>query len=160
MEIEKYKMIYTKNINEELLDEMFMFFIDVKFKEEIRSDNDIRILGKNFVKNNKNKAKLVINNKKYKLKEFINNNDFANNEIKISILLNKDLIDISHMFENCVKLIEFSICDNITNIEDKEYSNIEEYNDYNFDYSENNKDDNNYFYPSDGSFTEIIRINE
>ena len=58
MEIEKYKMIYTKNINEELLDEMFMFFIDIKFKEEIRSDDDIRILGKDFVKNNSNKAKI------------------------------------------------------------------------------------------------------
>ena len=43
MEVERYKMIYTKNLS-------------------ILFENDnIRILGNDFVKNNKNKGKLIIN---------------------------------------------------------------------------------------------------
>ena len=54
MEVERYKMIYTKNLS------------------TLFENDYIRILGNDFVKNNKNKGKLIINNKKYKLKEFIN----------------------------------------------------------------------------------------
>ena len=65
------------------------------------------------MKNNKNKAKLIINNKKYALKEFINQKGSSSDEIKINILLNKDLLNISSFFKNCFKLIEFSFKDNI-----------------------------------------------
>ena len=65
------------------------------------------------MKNNKNKAKLIINNKKYALKEFINQKGSTSDEIKINILLNKDLLNISSFFKNCFKLIEFSFKDNI-----------------------------------------------
>ena len=58
MEIEKYKMIYKKKFDEEQ-----DVYFDEEFSREQLSD-DIRILGPNFVKNNKNKAKLIINNKK------------------------------------------------------------------------------------------------
>ena len=50
------------------------------------------------MKNNKNKAKLIINNKKYSLKEFVNNKEF--NKMKINMILSKDMSDMSHMFKN------------------------------------------------------------
>ena len=56
-------MVYMTKIYELLL--FGRDFIDDKLYNEKGSDN-IRILGKDFVKNNKNKGKLIINNKKYK----------------------------------------------------------------------------------------------
>ena len=124
MEVERYIMIYIKN---------FLF----------ESDN-IRILGKDFVKNNKNKGKLIINNKKYKLKEFINSNEIKNDIIKINMILSKELSNISHLFDNCSKLKEFSFCDDIRFIDDKEPHLLEEYNDYDndiyFNFNENSSD--------------------
>ena len=69
MEVERYKMIYTKIISEEFKYK-FIFDSPEIIDKENQSDN-IRLLGEDFVKNNKNKGKLIINNKKYKLKEFI-----------------------------------------------------------------------------------------
>ena len=37
---------------------------------KIKNKNRIRIFGKNFVKNNKKKCKIIINNKEYDLIEF------------------------------------------------------------------------------------------
>ena len=56
----------------------------------------------NFVKNNKNKGKLIINNKKYKLTKFINVKEFKDDIIKINMILSKELSNISHLFENCI----------------------------------------------------------
>ena len=58
MEVEKYKMIYTTKINKNL--EYILSYLSPEINDEIES-NDIRMLGHDFVKNNKNKAKLVIN---------------------------------------------------------------------------------------------------
>ena len=67
MEKERYKMLYLK------------------------AKDKTRILGFNFVKNNKNKAKLIINNKKYKLKEFLNKKEYKDDIIKINMIFNKEL---------------------------------------------------------------------
>ena len=96
-ENERYLMIYKCNIREE-----------------------IKILGKDFVKNNKNKGKLIINNKKTKLKEFMqiekNIKTSKNKEkltipkenLKIYMLLNKEVSNASYMFDDCVLLTQFS----------------------------------------------------
>ena len=94
MEVEKYKMILTTKVNKELNDEITEFYIGQKLEKEIYSDN-IRILGHYFVKNNKNKAKLIINNKKYGLKELVNKKKFTNDKIKINMILSKDISNIS-----------------------------------------------------------------
>ena len=60
MEVERYKMIYTKIINEELKSVLSYFDLEELIDKENKSDN-IRILGEDFVKNNKNKGKLIIN---------------------------------------------------------------------------------------------------
>ena len=56
MEVERYKMNYTKIISEKL---KWKLPYDVRkiIDKEKESDN-IRLLGKDFVKNNKNKGKL------------------------------------------------------------------------------------------------------
>ena len=59
MEVERYKMIYTKKINEELKS-VLPYNVRKIIDKEKESDN-IRLLGKDFVKNNKNKGKLIIN---------------------------------------------------------------------------------------------------
>ena len=97
MEVERYKMVYTTKFHEtyKTLREEIIFMTD-KLYNEIKSDN-IRILGNDFVKNNKNKGKLIINNKKYKLKEFINIKEFKKDKIKIYMILSKELSNISHL---------------------------------------------------------------
>ena len=129
MEVERYKMILTTKIKKELKYKIDYLFIEQKLKKEMLSDN-IRILGHDFVKNNKNKAKLIINNKNYRLKEFIND------KIKINMILSKDISNISHMFKNCVKLLKISIDDDFININDEKFYKFEEFFDYNNDYNE------------------------
>ena len=98
----------------------------MKYKKDKkgRYGNNLIILGTDFVKNNKNKAKLIIKNKKYYLKEYIQINHFENSEIKISILLNKDVCNLSYMFNNSKSLLEISI------------KNITENKEINYDFPE------------------------
>ena len=140
MEVERYKMNYTKIISEKLKWKLPYFDLEELIKNENQSDN-IRLLGKDFVKNNKNKGKLIINNKKYKLKEFINDKEFKDDKRKINMILCKELSNISHLFDNCYKLKENFFCDDTRFIDDKGPHLLEEYNDYDndiyIDYNEN-----------------------
>ena len=90
----------------------------------------LKILGDEFVKNNKNRGKIIINNKKYQIKEFIkikiNNN---NEKLKIGIILNKNLYNFSFMFKDCESLIKFYYDD---------YENNSNLDHNNFDLSEEN----------------------
>ena len=63
MEAKIFKMIY-KNINKKDNKEKLKNY---KENKEVK----LKILGEQFVKNNKNKAKLIVNNKKYNLEQFI-----------------------------------------------------------------------------------------
>ena len=144
MEGLRFKMIYMKKINN-------------KLKEKRIFNNEIRILGDEFVKNNKNKAKLIINNKKYKLKEHINNNNINTKELtvdklKVGMLLYNGLSNISHIFENCTKLLEFlyygdifGIDDDVSNLEDSNNNDFYFDYDYNFDYDNNNISQNSLY---------------
>ena len=107
------------------------------------------------MKNNKNKAKVIINNKKYELNELINIKEFTYDKIKINIILSKDISNISHMFKDCSKLLEIIFYDDIINIDDEEFNKFEEVLDYNIDYSKESyedsledsyKDNNEYIY--------------
>ena len=139
MEAKRYKMIYIKKnyVSEELLEE--------ETKRELKSDK-IRILDHYLVKNNKNKSKLIKNNKKYKLKELINSQEFKDNEIKINILLSKELLlNGSYMFQNCTKLKEFSMYDNIIDINEEyiDFEDKEKNNELKKDHQENTDDNSN-----------------
>ena len=149
MEIERYKMIFTtEKIENKINDISTELIIRKKIEDEIFSDN-IRILGQNFVKNNKNKAKLIKNNKKCNLKELINNKEFTGDKIKINMILSKDISNISYMFEDCAKLLEISDDENDNlNINDEEENKFNEFFEYNANYNEDIYDDipNNFNY--------------
>ena len=141
MEVERYKMTFTKEISKKLEDELNDIDIEQKIKDEMLSEN-IRILGHDFVKYNKNKAKLIINNKKYRLKELVNKKEFTNDKIKINMILCKDISNLSHMFEDC-KLLEISVYNDFININDKEPYKFEKFLDYYIDNNEGNYEDKN-----------------
>ena len=100
------------------------FNIQTMFYEKRKNSEDLRILGKYFCRNNKNKGKIIINNKKYYLKEFIEIKNMKEKRIKIKMLINKNLYDKSYMFNECESLLELTINDNLEYI--KNYENSEE----------------------------------
>ena len=86
MELEIYTMLYVIN------------------KKDIYARNNkekLKILGKHFCINNKNKGKLILNNKKFDLKEFINIKNINEKQIKVKMILKENIQNKSYMFENC-----------------------------------------------------------
>ena len=92
MEVEIYKMRYkiSKNID------------------------NLRILGENFVKNNKNKGNIILNNKKVRIKSMLPINNLKQNKIKM--VLSKNIYNISYLFKDC-ELLESLSFKNIQNIQ-------------------------------------------
>ena len=131
MEVEIYKMKY--NIS--------------------KNTNYLRILGKNFVTNNDNKGKIIINNKKERIKSILSIINFKQNKIKIKMVLSKNICNISCIFKDC-ELLE-SLCyknkkDIIDDKDDLQYINEENTN---FSYTININNNN------DISITESIYNN-
>ena len=56
------------------------------------------------------------------------------------MILNEGILNTSYMFDNCQKLLEFSIYDDIINT-DNEFIEKSTYDDYDKDYSEYSDDD-------------------
>ena len=112
MEEEKYSMIY-----------------------QYKKNCNLKIFGKYFVKNNKNKAKVILKNKKIQLTEIIPKEKMKGNkskQIKVKVILKKNHYDKSFMFNDCKSLQHFSFVDDILNKE-----NISE-----TEYLSNNKSQN------------------
>ena len=120
-------MIYTFRIHTNF--QYTIQSLNENIQKEIRSNN-IRILGHDFVRKNKNKVKIIINNKKFRLKEFVNIKEIEDDKLKVNIIMSNELSNISHMFENCVKLIEFSYNDNFVNIEEEKEEAPNEFEEY------------------------------
>ena len=74
-----------------------------------KKDNNLKILGDIFVKNNKNKGKLIYKNKRYPLKNFISIEKIKVTELKIKMLLEKDCSNKSSMFSFCDLLLNLKI---------------------------------------------------
>ena len=91
MEVEKYKMIYK---------------ID-------KNNGNSRILGELFVKNNKNKLKLIINNKQCKLKDIISIKNIKGDKFKIKVISCNNIFNKSFMFKDCISLIQIKLLDNL-----------------------------------------------
>ena len=116
-EYEKYFiMIYKPNENKKEKKDKIK-----KFKEEnkYRLDNEkeyagdvIKIFGKYFVKQNKNKCEIIYNNKKYKLKEYFDEIDNKYNlkikEIKIKLIGINNITNMKDMFHGCIHLTSLS----------------------------------------------------
>jgi len=65
---------------------------------EDRKNENINIFGSEFVKNNKNICKMIINNKEYKITEHYNIKNYINNELKIKLKGINNVINMSNMF--------------------------------------------------------------
>ena len=153
MEITRHKMIYKKNykkIKKENNRQIFKIIEEYEEEEEIEEEEEeeeekeeekenLRIFGFDFVKNNKNKIKLIINNKKSYLKEFIKINDINGNYIKINMIISKGPFNGMYMFKNCKALESYFINDikEYLYYEDIHGFNKFEINESLFDYDEN-----------------------
>ena len=71
--------------------------------------DEINIFGSKFVKNNKNKCKMIIDNKKYKIREKYNIENCNNNRLNIKLKGINNVTDMSCMFNGCSSL--FSLPD-------------------------------------------------
>ena len=96
MENEKYKLIFDVN----------------------KKSNIIKILGEEFVRNNKNKGKIIYNNKIYPLQELFQFKNNMNNSLKIKMILSKDCYNKSCMFKDCSSLIHIKFKNKIYNRDD------------------------------------------
>ena len=79
----------------------------------------LRIFGSEFIKNNKNKCKIIFNKREYKLKEYFEDvNHYYNHKKRIIIeLIGKNIIDTSYMFSECKTLYKFYDLSEIKNLE-------------------------------------------
>ena len=85
--------------------------IDIRIIYKPKKDNKykIRIFGKKFVKNNKDKAKIIYNGNEYELKEFFEDiiHDDDKYEIRLTLRILEDIIDLGGMFSGCDCLYSF-----------------------------------------------------
>ena len=122
--INNYSSIYQKknNVNKKCNKFKMKSYIMI-YKIE-NYNKKVRILGKDFVKNNKNKGIIIYNNHKFSLQEFIIINDIKD-IIKVKMILINNISNLSYMFKDCYSLFSF---DEIENINDTflKYSNFSE----------------------------------
>ena len=123
MEVEIYKMIYN-------------------ISKSIKDKDNLRIIGENFVINNKNKGNIIINNKKAKIKSNILINNLKQNKIKM--VLSKNIYNISCIFKDC-ELLESLSYKNILLLND----NLDKKDDIQIIDSENIINFNNSIYESE-----------
>ena len=97
--------IYDKMINKDIseinkdISEINIIYEINKKNEYIENDKDcINIFGSEFVKNNKNKCKMIINNEEYEIKEKFNIKNYNNNILKIKLKGINNITNMSYMF--------------------------------------------------------------
>ena len=129
-------MIYELNVDKEEKQKIIKKLkgYGFRFDEKHYKEDAIRILGKKFVKQNKNKCKIIYNNKKYELKEYLDEIDDNYNhnikEIKLKIIGINNIIDFSKMFRGCFHLLSVSES-KIENIEECIFQSYDIFNDNN-----------------------------
>ena len=100
----KYKNIVNNNLKSE--NEINIIY-NINNTKDINDENKIRIFGEYFVKNNSNKAKIIIENKEYDLIEYFNLKDYTNNkltELHIKLKNINEMNNLKFMFSNCSSL--------------------------------------------------------
>ena len=122
--------------------EMIRYQMKYKIDENLLDNGILNILGKVFVKNNRNKAKLIYRNKKYNLKDYFKLYNFKKSELKIDILLSRDICNISYMFNKCESILKFSMKNNKKNYEIDNYFPEIEKNKNELEYNRNEIDEN------------------
>ena len=120
--------------------------IGIYYKSKWDAKDKIRIFGEIFVKNNKDKCKIIYQNEEHELTEYfedIDNNYNHKDEIIIELKINNDLTDISYMFSGCDTLKSFL---SIPKWKGSQLSDIENEQSLIDDVSNNIENKENYFY--------------
>ena len=71
-------------------------------------EKDIKLFGTEFVKNNKNICKMIIDNKEYEIKEKYSTRNYNSDIIKIKPKGINDMNNMSFMFDGCISLLSLS----------------------------------------------------
>ena len=79
---------------------------DIKRKD--KEEGYIKIFGENFVKNNKNKCKMIIDDKEKELIEEYNIENYSKDKLELKLKVINNLTDISFMFDGCSSLSNLS----------------------------------------------------
>ena len=96
-----------------------IYYLIAIYKPDENNDEMVKILDEDFIKKNKDKAKIIYKNKIYELKEYFEDIDTNYNHkdlIKFKIIFIHNIIDMSYMFYNCYTLISLSDNNEISNI--------------------------------------------
>ena len=103
-----------------VLKEQHGFYLD---DEKEYNEDVLRIFGKYFVNQNKNKCKIIYNNKKYKLKEYFDeiNKNNSQEVVKLKLSGINNLYNLEKMFYGCYHL---SLILDSKNNNEIEYKNI------------------------------------
>ena len=83
------------------------YYLIAKYKPDKDNDEKLKILDEDFIKKNKDKAKIIYKNKIYELKEYFEDIDENYNHkdlIKLKIIFIHNIIDMSYMFYDCYTL--------------------------------------------------------
>ena len=92
-----------------------------KMEYNIRNKtNKLRVIGEDFMKNNKNKGKLIINNKKVPLYDIISF-DYKE-QTKIKLIISVSIFNKASMFKNCKELKSLSKLSVGNSIDDINYN--------------------------------------
>ena len=80
----------------------------MKITYNINNSNEIKIFGKEFVKNNINNCKIKFEKKEQKISEYfkINDNIKENKELEITLTETNIITNMSHLFSGCLSLIK------------------------------------------------------
>ena len=77
---------------------------------DINKENkeNIKIFGEEFVKNNINNCKMIVNNKEYKISERFNLQNYNQDKFIIKLKGFNNITNTSYMFNDCSSLISLS----------------------------------------------------
>jgi len=96
--------IYNKMINKDISEINLIYDINKKNKKIEKDEDAINIFGEEFVKNNKNICKMIIDDEEYEIKQKFNIKNYNKKLLKIKLKGINNIINMSYMFYNCSSL--------------------------------------------------------
>ena len=81
------------------------YLSEINIIYDTNKEEKINIFGSKFVRNNKNKCKMIIENNEYELAEEYNVENNNNNILKIKLKEIDKITDMSYMFDRCSSLL-------------------------------------------------------
>ena len=97
----KSKIKSCKTLQNKFLD---TYLNEMTIKYTIKEDKKIQIFGGEFVKNNKDKCKILINGKEQELYQYLDTQNLKKKTVEIKLIEIKKITDMSKMFCNCLYL--------------------------------------------------------